>query len=154
MSSPEPTSSINKINHWDRGQIFLALLPARERDFFKTPFRTPNDFFEIAFALVWALLKSPFTPYGRAKSWKRIIADRFVLLLATGTNRKQLRAISGSTRGTYDNFVREAKLTPCVEDIGDNAKLLWIGPKTTDNVLLYFHGMWLDSPHGQGHEFW
>jgi len=122
MSSPEPTSSINKINLWDRGQIILALLPA-------------------PFVLAWALLKSPFTPYGRAKSWKRIIADRLVLLLATGTNRKQLRAIFGSTRRTYDDFVREAKLTPCVEDIGDNdAKLLWIGPKITDNVLLYFHG--------------
>jgi acetyl esterase/lipase len=36
--------------------------------------------------------------------------------------------------------VHEAKLTPLVEDIGDDAKLLWIGPKITDNVLLYFHG--------------
>ena len=144
MSSPEPTSSINTINLWDRGQIFLALLPARERDFFiyfLLPFERQSNFFYIAFVLVWALLKSPFTPYGRAKSWKRIIADRLLLLIATGTNTKQMRAIFGSTRGTYDNFVREAKLTPCVEDIGDNAKLLWIGPKTTDNVLLYFHGM-------------
>ena len=55
---------------------------------------------------------------------------------------KQTRAIFGPTRATYDNFVQEAKLTPLVEDIGDDAKLLWIGPKVTDNVLLYFHGVY------------
>ena len=90
-------------------------------------------------------MKAPFTPYGRAKSWKRILSDRLVLLVVTGTSRKQTRAIFGSTRGTYDNFMmNEAKLTPLVEDIGDDddsAKLLWIGPQVTENVLLYFHGV-------------
>lgn len=80
-------------------------------------------------------------PYGRAKSWKRIIADRLVRLIVAGTNRKQTRALFGTTRGTYDSFMREAKLTPLVEEIGGGAKLLWIGPKITDNVLLYFHGV-------------
>ena len=92
--------------------------------------------------MAWALLKSPFTPYGRAKSWKRILSDRLVLLIVSRTNTKQTRAIFGATRSTYDNFVQEAKLTPLVEDIGDDAKLLWIGPKVTDNVLLYFHGVY------------
>ena len=47
----------------------------------------------------------------------------------------------GPTRATYDDYMRKAKLIPLVEDIGDDdAKLLWIGPKVTDNVLLYFHG--------------
>ena len=64
-----------------------------------------------------------------------------MLLIVSGTKRNQTRAIFGPTRGTYDNFVHEAKLTPLVEDIGDDAKLLWIGPKVTDNVLLYFHGV-------------
>ena len=66
--------------------------------------------------------------------------DRLLLLVLSGTNRKQTRAIFGPTRVTYDNFMHEAKLTPSVEDIGEDAKLLWIGPKVTDNVLLYFHG--------------
>jgi hypothetical protein len=55
--------------------------------------------------------------------------------------RRQTRVIFGATRATYVDFVREAKLTPLVEEIGDDAKLLWIGPKTTNNVLLYFHGV-------------
>jgi hypothetical protein len=84
--------------------------------------------------LAWALLKAPFTP------WKRILVDRLLGLIVAGTNRRQIRAIFGTTRGAYDNFVREAKLTPLVEEIGDDARLLWIGPKITENVLLYFHG--------------
>ena len=94
----------------------------------------------LAVVLPWALLKAPFTSYGRAKSWKRILIDRLVLLVVTGTKRNQTRALFGLTQTTYDNFVNEAKLAPLVEDIGDDAKLLWIGPKVTDNVLLYFHG--------------
>jgi len=121
MSSVEETLPVNKITFWDLAQIFFALLPA-------------------PVVLAWALLKAPFTPYGRAKSWKRILNDRLMLLIVTGTNRKQTRAIFGPTRTIYDNFMHEAKLTPLVEDIGDDAKLLWIGPKVTDNVLLYFHG--------------
>ena len=63
-----------------------------------------------------------------------------MLLAVSGMNRRQIRSTFGSTRETYDSFVHETKLTPLVEDIGEDAKLLWIGPKVTDNVLLYFHG--------------
>ena len=91
--------------------------------------------------MVWSLLKAPFSPYGRAKSWKRILNDRLMFLIVNGTTRRQTRALFGLTRATYDKFMHEAKLTPLVEDIGDDAKLLWIGPKVTDSVLLYFHGV-------------
>ena len=154
MSSVETTLPVNKITFWDLTQIFFALLPAREFCCFFFPFKNPpnenaNQLLLLAVVLTWALLKAPFTPYGRAKSWKRILSDRLVLLVVTGTSRKQTRAIFGSTRGTYDNFMmNEAKLTPLVEDIGDDddddddsAKLLWIGPQVTENVLLYFHGV-------------
>ena len=97
--------------------------------------------FNLALVLTWAVLKAPFTPYGRAKSWKRIFADRMVRLIVVGMNRRQIRAVVGETSATYYNFMREAKLTPLVEELGEDAKLLWIGPKITNNVLLYFHGV-------------
>ena len=106
------------------------------------PFFTfESDSFFLAFVLAWALLKAPFTPYGRAKSWKRIIFDRLVGSTLSRTNRRQGRALFGPSRATYDDFVHEAKLTPLVEDIGDGAELLWFGPKVTENVLLYIHGV-------------
>jgi len=158
MSSVVKTLPVNKITFWDLTHIFFALLPARECQCFISVFSfKPSNANQttfvcfIAVVLTWALLKAPFTPYGRAKSWKRILSDRLLLLVVTGTNRKQTRAIFGPTRGSYDNFMNEAKLTPLVEDIqvgdvdddddDDDAKLLWIGPRVTENVLLYFHGV-------------
>ena len=91
--------------------------------------------------MAWALLKAQFTPYGKAKSWKRILFDRLVGLTLTGTNRRQGRVIFGSTLTTYDNFIYKAKLSTLTKNIGDDAKLLWMGPKVADNVLLFIHGV-------------
>ena len=62
-------------------------------------------------------------------------------MIVTGLNNEQMRALSRPTRAIYENFVRETELTPLVEEIGDDARLLWIGPKITDNVVLYLHGV-------------
>ena len=62
-------------------------------------------------------------------------------MMMTGMNRRQTRAVFGPTRATYEKFLREAKLTPLVEEIGDDGRLLWIGRKIIDNVVLYFHGV-------------
>ena len=123
--------------------MFLVLLPARESFIVMLillNLRYAN--FYIAFVLIWALLKAPFTAYGRAKSWKRILFDRLVGLILRGTNRKQGQAIFGPTQATYYSFTYEAKLRPLVEIVGDDAALLlWIGPRVMDNVLLYIHGV-------------
>ena len=121
--------------------MFFAILPAREYFLLFTSECLINREPYVAIVLTWALLKAPFMPYGRAKSWRRILVDRLLRLILTNTNRKQTRAIFGATRTTYDNFIRETKLTSLVEEIGDDARLLWIGPKITNNVMLYFHGM-------------
>ncbi|KAF8900462.1 hypothetical protein CPB84DRAFT_1747458 [Gymnopilus junonius] len=40
----------------------------------------------------------------------------------------------------YDNFLKESVLAPVEEEFGANSKLLWIGPKRNDRVILYLHG--------------
>ncbi|KAF8902811.1 Alpha/Beta hydrolase protein [Gymnopilus junonius] len=89
------------------------------------------------FALVWALLTSPFSPYGRAKSWKRILADKFLYTLVTNSNRRQVRLFFGTTPKNYNDFIKTKGLEPVEEA---NFKLFWIGPKRNDRVLLYLHG--------------
>ena len=63
------------------------------------------------------------------------------LLVVTGMNRRQIRAFFGPTRKAYDDFLKSKRWEPVVEELGDDARLFWIGPKQTDRVLLYFHGM-------------
>ena len=36
--------------------------------------------------------------------------------------------------------MKEEKMEPVVEEIGEDARLLWIGQRQTNRVLLYFHG--------------
>ena len=55
-------------------------------------------------------------------------------------NRRQLRVIFPSTMAGYEIFMKKTNMEPIVEEIGEDAKLLWIGPRQTDRVLLYLHG--------------
>lgn len=56
-------------------------------------------------------------------------------------NRRQIREFFGPIRKAYDHFLKSKKWEPVVEELGDDVRLLWIGPKQTDRVLLHFHGM-------------
>lgn len=93
---------------------------------------------------IWTALKTPFSAYGRAKGPLRLIADQATRHLSTNLNRRQLRALFGTTRKAYDDFMKSEKLPPLVEDVGEGAKLLWIGPKSNERVILHFHGAFLD----------
>ena len=55
-------------------------------------------------------------------------------------NRRQMRALLPPTFAVYETFMKQAKIEPVVEETGEDAKLLWIGQRQTDRVLLYFHG--------------
>ena len=48
-------------------------------------------------------------------------------------------------------FMKQAKMKPIVEDIGEGGSLQWIDPRQTDRVLLYFHGTFgeASSLHGR-----
>lgn len=55
-------------------------------------------------------------------------------------NRKQLRAFFGPTSKAYSDFMKSKNLPPVVDNIGEDARLFWIGPQKGDRVLLYIHG--------------
>lgn len=46
----------------------------------------------------------------------------------------------GTTLQVYERWVKQNGLPSLVEEIGDDARLLWIGPKRIDRVIVYFHG--------------
>ena len=55
-------------------------------------------------------------------------------------NRRHMRAILPPTLAVYENFMKQAKMEPVVEEIGEDTRLLWIGQRKIDRALLYFHG--------------
>lgn len=82
----------------------------------------------------------PFTTHGRSKSWKRVAIESATRSISKVMNRRQMRAIVPSTLAVYEIFMKQAKMEPVVEEIGEDARLLWIGRRQNDRVLLYFHG--------------
>lgn len=100
--------------------------------------------------IAWALIKSNFTEYGKARSAKRVIIDRVTLRLCSALNRRQIRAFFGPTTKVYEDYVKAKKLPSVVEDIGSDAKLLWLGPnENLQRVILYIHGMCFVSSQKQ-----
>ncbi|KAK0216410.1 Alpha/Beta hydrolase protein [Armillaria fumosa] len=47
----------------------------------------------------------------------------------------------GPTSDTYAKWTKKLGLSPTIEQLPDGAKLLWIGTKRVDKVLLYAHGI-------------
>ncbi|KAF9481609.1 alpha/beta-hydrolase [Pholiota conissans] len=126
----------NRLTFFDRVKILLTLLP-------------------IPVYLTWAVIKKPFTSFGRAKPLSRLILYRAVYSLTTSLNRKQLRVVFGTTRKMYDDFTKSKGLPQVVEEIGEDSRLLWIGPKHTDRVIVYFHGgAYLFGALGSAPAFW
>ncbi|KAJ8514914.1 hypothetical protein ONZ45_g7599 [Pleurotus djamor] len=75
---------------------------------------------------------------------KLSVVARFSLLLQLlklpGLSIPQVQKITGTTLSTYRAIISKLHLQPVEEEIKENARLLWIGPKRTDRVLLYLHG--------------
>jgi len=90
--------------------------------------------------LVWTLLTSSFHPHNRLKTWKRVVADKAFYHLTKELNAKQLQWTMGTTLKVYEDWVKQSGLPIMVDELGEDARLLWIGKRRIDRVILYFHG--------------
>ncbi|RDB17506.1 putative steryl acetyl hydrolase mug81 [Hypsizygus marmoreus] len=90
--------------------------------------------------LGWTLLTSPFHHNNRHKSAKRVLGDKFFYHLTGRLNIKQLQWLTGTTLDVYEAYVKANKLPRVVDELDEGARLLWIGERRTDRVILYFHG--------------
>lgn len=103
----------------------------------------------IAFVVSWRLLISPLYAHNRAKPWRRVIGDVFNRFLANSLPLNQHQYLVGNESDveTYKDVVsrKNTKQEPIVDDLGQGAKLMWLGEKRTDKVFLYLHGASLIS---------
>ncbi|KAL0952537.1 hypothetical protein HGRIS_006796 [Hohenbuehelia grisea] len=99
----------------------------------------PYHILKLPFTLLTTLLASPFVAHNKHKPWRRVLADRFFRYVA-GLSIPQGQKLIGTTEDVYLKTMSHLGLSPVIEDLGHDAKLLWIGPKRTDRVLLYLHG--------------
>lgn len=68
------------------------------------------------------------------------MGDSGFRFLASVLTIRHFQFMLGTTLQVYERWVKQNGLPSLVEEIGDDARLLWIGPKRIDRVIVYFHG--------------
>ncbi|TFK33638.1 Alpha/Beta hydrolase protein [Crucibulum laeve] len=109
----------------------------------------------VPFALIKSLLLSPFVQHQQHKPWGRVLSDSGFRYVGGLFGIAQVQYLAGTTRGTYEKWMKAKGLEPVVDEIGDNARLLWIGEKRTEKVIMYIHGGVYCFPVGEAAlSFW
>lgn len=86
------------------------------------------------------VLLSPFVARSQSKSLRRVIGDTIFRYVTDNLTEPELQCFLGTSVGVYSGWARKAKLPIIIDELGDGGKLLWIGPKRTEKMLLYCHG--------------
>ncbi|KAF8651061.1 hypothetical protein AX16_004924 [Volvariella volvacea WC 439] len=96
---------------------------------------------QLPFVLVYQLITSPFVEHNSTRPWIRILVDSLFRHLTWSTNIHELQWVF-KTPGlnNYADWTKKNDLPYTVDEIGEDARLFWVGPKRTDKVILYFHG--------------
>ena len=91
--------------------------------------------------LGWTFSTSSFYEINRHKVWPRIAHETSTRHLMHWLNARQMQWLSAkSTRETYEECANERKLPVLIDELGSDGRLLWLGERRTDKVILYVHG--------------
>ncbi|KAJ7629996.1 Alpha/Beta hydrolase protein [Mycena polygramma] len=91
-------------------------------------------------ALLWSVVTTAYASHNRERTLKRIVGDTVLRYTIAHLSVPQLQSAFGTTLGMYQQWAKKAKLPATVDELGEDARLLWIGPKRLDRVVLFLHG--------------
>lgn len=97
---------------------------------------------------MWTALKHTFCFPGRVypaadihrKTWRRSLGDTAFRFISDRLSATQFQYALGTSEHVYHKWTKQNRLPVHVEPVGEDARLLWIGPRRTERVVLYFHG--------------
>ncbi|KAJ7173612.1 Alpha/Beta hydrolase protein [Mycena filopes] len=89
--------------------------------------------------VLWSVITTTYASHNAERTLKRIVSDS-ALRYAAGLSVAQLQWLFGTTSDAYNKWTRSSRLPATVDELGENARLLWIGPKRLDRVVLFLHG--------------
>ncbi len=80
----------------------------------------------------------------KGRSWlraARTAAARYILGARVWTAGELKSALGPTTAHTYEAWARRTKgVEALTEELPESAKLHWVGPRSVDRVILFFHG--------------
>lgn len=74
------------------------------------------------------------------KSWSRILKIRILRYVLGAASTPQLQWLLGSSLASYTRWIAAQGCQPVVDEIGEGARLLWLGDRRYDRMILYVPG--------------
>ncbi|KAJ7701579.1 Alpha/Beta hydrolase protein [Mycena rosella] len=90
--------------------------------------------------LLWDVARTTYASWNKARTLKRIAGDCALRYVLGSLSVPQLQNAFGTTRATYEAWVKKAKLPEAIDELGEDARLMWIGPKRLERVIMFVHG--------------
>ncbi|KAJ7079985.1 Alpha/Beta hydrolase protein [Mycena belliarum] len=91
-------------------------------------------------ALLWSLATTAYAAHNKARSLKRIAGDSAQRHVLGTLNVAQMQHVAGTTLSSCEKWAARNRLPTEIDELGRDARLLWIGPKRLGRVLLFVHG--------------
>ncbi|KZP13357.1 alpha/beta-hydrolase [Athelia psychrophila] len=77
------------------------------------------------------------------KKWSRVVYDITARHVTAKLNVHQIRALQRGTLGRYRKWCKKHKQVPAVDELengGEGGRLMWLGERRSDKVILFVHG--------------
>lgn len=96
----------------------------------------------LPFYIAFVLMLAPFRQENKGRSWRRSVYDSALRYIASRrwNLRQNLLIFGTSSTEAYGTWTRKQKMESITDEIDEDAKLHWVGPKRYDRVLLWLHG--------------
>ncbi|KAF4618228.1 hypothetical protein D9613_011550 [Agrocybe pediades] len=90
--------------------------------------------------LLYNLTLTRSSERNKNKSVARVIGDSATRWVTGHLDAIQVQHYFGTSPKTYKAFLKETKMPEITDELEGGGRLLWVGPKEVDRVLLYCHG--------------
>ncbi|KAJ7126281.1 Alpha/Beta hydrolase protein [Mycena epipterygia] len=94
------------------------------------------------FLIYFFLFGRWFSERANGRRMKRVLYDEIGYFLISRLSIRQLQAatLSGSPAAGYARWAKQKRIAQVVDELGNDARLLWVGARETEYVVLYCHG--------------
>ncbi|KAJ7222352.1 Alpha/Beta hydrolase protein [Mycena pura] len=82
--------------------------------------------------LLWNVATTAYASHNSKRTLKRIITDSALRHVTSTLSNAQLQSAFGTDLTVYEQWTKNNKQPKTIDELGDDAKLLWIGPKRLD----------------------
>ena len=89
--------------------------------------------------MVLKLVTAPFTNDWN-KSPTRILVDASFRWISSTLSVSQMQSVMGTTLSVFQTWAQKNKMDTTVEELGSDARLLWLGGPNKEKVIIYLHG--------------